>query len=1001
MVSLESILTSNSILSLFIHSYDKKDLETIKFIRDNQSFDFPLQQNKDGFYVAEIRAKDILPLKGSSFSIFVTDQGGILTPLQYAVHHNWQRKILHRELAVLIKRTSNENLQTKITFEVLNARKRTNLYKTNMIDFMLEDYTLTINGVSNILDIDAALDQRKFFIALHRVPSKDKILFPIESISEDGFWSAHLDLSSIGLHNLYEGIWQMHFYEEIEGKLLGSFIKDKQKLITTDSFKTTDQLFKCDFKKKNSGLILDVRQESLLVSFKESYIQNQTLIAKISIASEQLALIDHHVSEIHMINNQNTENTISTKLKRINDEDFILKIPFKHIIESLQEGSQKQSDWLFLITNKKSQKTFFAKVTNTTLIFDENNVLHVFEKVPFEVGLHRTSSQNLSFTVRKARTVRNLYQVKKIRGHYLKIEGAAILRGLEMPSSESVKRSLVLKERASLKEIIIPVQNKRDLTFAYHYKRDKKDYTYCGFKVMFDTSTLPEEKGVWDFFVRFDTDQFSFDRRLGFVKYTYKKDKYLSIIKYQGNDDNKIFNFSSTTPKGNLKLEVLPFKSAISEDQISESREEVWIIGERPDTAQDTGYHFFKYCREKHPDKKVYYAIEEGSKDIRNIEHLGNVLIIGSTEHIEKTLQATHFIGSHDLEYFLPFKIPQYQHTKKAKRIFLQHGVMGRKSAEYHRFFYQYPFHIVCVSSVYEKKMMMDHFGYKESEVKVTGLSRFDHLANTKTIDDHRDREILIMPTWREWLNTEETFLKSDYYEKYISILKDEKLLKELRKHRVKLLFYPHYRMQPYISYFNKYKSDVVSILELGEVNVQELLMRASLLITDYSSVSFDVSFMKKPVIYYHFDFDEFFNKGILRSKEETFLGKIVEDQPTLVSEIIQTMNNHFREKLFVEERRDLILTYTDNKNCERIFNEISSLKDDDVSVIDSITRISKETLQNIKIATIQTLVRNYIFTISVKKVKSLKSKARKTLKPLKTFKRHLKRNLHKKNYSN
>ena len=121
----------------------------------------------------------------------------------------------------------------------------------------------------------------------------------------------------------------------------------------------------------------------------------------------------------------------------------------------------------------------------------------------------------------------------------------------------------------------------------------------------------------------------------------------------------------------------------------------------------------------------------------------------------------------------------------------------------------------------------------------------------------------------------------------------------------MKLLFYPHYRMQPYISYFNKYKSDVVSILELGEVNVQELLMRASLLITDYSSVSFDVSFMKKPVIYYHFDFEEFFNKGILRSKEETFLGEIVEDQTSLVNEIIHTIHNGFREKLFVEERRD------------------------------------------------------------------------------------------------
>ncbi|PAK35684.1 CDP-glycerol glycerophosphotransferase family protein [Bacillus safensis] len=999
MVSLESILTSNSILSLFIHSYDEKDLKTINFIRDNQSFDFPLQQNKDGFYVAEIRAKDILPLKGSSFSIFVADGSGTLSQLQYAAHHKWQRKILHRELAVLIKRTSNENLQTKITFEVLNARKRTSLYKTNAIDFTLENYDLTMNGVSNILDIDTPIDQRKFFIALHRVPSKDKILFPVDSISEDGKWSTNLNLTSLSLHTIYEGIWQIHFYEEIEGKLLGSFIKTQLKLNFLNSFKTADDLFICQFKKKNNGLIVDVKQESMLVSFKESYIQNQTMHAQISIPKEQLALLDDHVSEIRMINIHDTNNSILIKVKRMNDEDFILKIPFKHIIETLQQGSQKQSDWLFLLTNKKNHKTVFAKLSNNPLTFDENNVLNIFEKVPFEVGLHRNANQNLSFTVRKARTVRNLYQVKKSRGHHLKIEGAAILRGLEMPHPNTVKRTLVLKERTSLQEISVPVQNKKDLTFAYHYKRDKKDYTYCGFKVMLDTTTLPETKGVWDFFIRFDTDQFTFDRRLGFVKYTYKKDKYLSIIKYTGHDDNKIFNFSSTTPKGNLKLEVLPFKSTISEDQISENRKEIWIIGERPDTAQDTGYHFFKYCREKHPDKEVYYAIEEGSKDIRNIEHLGNVLTIGSAEHIEKTLQATHFIGSHDLEYFLPFKIPQYQHTKKAKRIFLQHGVMGRKSAEYHRFFYQYPFHIVCVSSVYEKNMMMDHFGYKESEVKVTGLSRFDHLANSKTTDHNGDREILIMPTWREWLNTEETFLKSDYYEKYISILKDEKLHQELKKHRVKLLFYPHYRMQPYISYFNKYKSDVVSILELGEVNVQELLMRASLLITDYSSVSFDVSFMKKPVIYYHFDFEEFFNKGILRSKEETFLGEIVEDQTSLVSEIIHTIHNGFQEKEFVEERRDLILTYTDNKNCERIFNEISSLKDDHYSIIDSLTRISKNTLQNIKVATIQTLVRNYVFTISVKKIKMLKNKARKNLNSLKRLKRYLKRTIQKKKF--
>src|SRR5690606_28481574 len=83
---------------------------------------------------------------------------------------------------------------------------------------------------------------------------------------------------------------------------------------------------------------------------------------------------------------------------------------------------------------------------------------------------------------------------------------------------------------------------------------------------------------------------------------------------------------------------------------------DIWLVGERPYKAQDTGYHFFKYMRENHPERNVYYVIEEESPERKNVEPLGNVLIFKSKEHILKSLMATRIIGSHHPDYLYPVR---------------------------------------------------------------------------------------------------------------------------------------------------------------------------------------------------------------------------------------------------------------------------------------------------------------------------------------------------------
>src|SRR3546814_11282581 len=42
------------------------------------------------------------------------------------------------------------------------------------------------------------------------------------------------------------------------------------------------------------------------------------------------------------------------------------------------------------------------------------------------------------------------------------------------------------------------------------------------------------------------------------------------------------------------------------------------------------------------------------------------------------------------------------------------------------------------------------------------------------------------------------------------------------------------------------------------------MFCRSSFMVTDYSSVAFDMAYLQKPIIYYQFDMDDFFSGGHL-----------------------------------------------------------------------------------------------------------------------------------------
>ncbi|GAB4074056.1 CDP-glycerol glycerophosphotransferase family protein [Barrientosiimonas marina] len=432
-----------------------------------------------------------------------------------------------------------------------------------------------------------------------------------------------------------------------------------------------------------------------------------------------------------------------------------------------------------------------------------------------------------------------------------------------------------------------------------------------------------KEKTIFDIFVVIINQQGDMIRKEK-IKYKYadyKKDNYYTYKQQEDDASNQHHFLITTTPFGNLKIESFTIPRTIqipADTSVKDSN--VWLLGERYNTAQDNGIVLFHWLQ-NHTDIDAYYVIDEESPEYEKMKDNPNVLCFGSEKHFAIAFKAKVLLGTHDLENILPYKPASgFFHYENTYRVFLQHGVLGRKNVEYHKKYYELPFNLVIVSSEPEKyDIVMDELGYQEDEVAVTGLARFDNLIQNQNT---RPKDILLMPTWRDWINTDQQFLESKYYAAYTNLINNTRLLELLEAYDVQLHFYPHYRAQDYFQREMRVDNDRVTFIPYDTYYVQELLINHALLITDFSSVSFDFSLMNKPVIYYHFDVKRFFRKGILRPVEETFIGKIAESEEELVN-LIEDRLQHQLANYDVDISG--IIKYQDASNCQRIFQTVES----------------------------------------------------------------------------
>ena len=357
-------------------------------------------------------------------------------------------------------------------------------------------------------------------------------------------------------------------------------------------------------------------------------------------------------------------------------------------------------------------------------------------------------------------------------------------------------------------------------------------------------------------------------------------------------------------------------------------RKNRWIICERSVEAQDNGYIFYNYLKKNHPEIKVTYIIDKNCEDAKKFSGADRIVHFASFKHFLLAIGSSVCISSQLFGYapWIVFATYLRRNKTKSKHIFLQHGIIKNEHKGLHGDVCKALSLFVCGAKP-EYDYILSRFNYDKEIPRYTGLARFDFLYSSHY---NSKNQILIMPTWRsELINVGiSDFKKSCFFKEWNSLIQNKELLDACRKNDTTIKFYLHFEMQKYCSLFSS--SDVVDVVKYGEETVQKLLIESKLLITDFSSVYFDVAYMNKPVIYYQFDESTFYSnhyeKGYFDYRRDGFGRVCITNFDVIQSIKVYLKNNYKVEKMF-RHRARIFFTMNDNNNCKRIFEAIKSLQ--------------------------------------------------------------------------
>lgn len=375
----------------------------------------------------------------------------------------------------------------------------------------------------------------------------------------------------------------------------------------------------------------------------------------------------------------------------------------------------------------------------------------------------------------------------------------------------------------------------------------------------------------------------------------------------------------------------------------------IFIFMDRQEFADDNGEALFKYVIKENDGIKKVFTVNENSKDFYRLSKIAPILDkfsifnnkdelvpFYSIKHRILYLFAEKVISSHpDNDILNPFSgknVKYYNGLINSKTCFLQHGVTKDNISEWLRKYDKDLSLILTVSDLESKSFLDEGYHYDKEIIQTLGFPRFDYLENNvfnesflenksqnKMDSNSNTKKILFAPSWRNYIWSEKDLIESEYFKCLNGFISNKELLNNLKNKGYEIIFKPHPKLLRFIEYF-----DTDGVIVDLDTSYRDLFNSSSLLITDYSSVTFDFAYLKKPLIYYQYakDYNFDLDKSYFDYESMGF-GKVVKDENELINKLNEYLDNDCEIESIYENRVDSFFKYQDKNNSKRVYKWI------------------------------------------------------------------------------
>lgn len=315
----------------------------------------------------------------------------------------------------------------------------------------------------------------------------------------------------------------------------------------------------------------------------------------------------------------------------------------------------------------------------------------------------------------------------------------------------------------------------------------------------------------------------------------------------------------------------------------------------------------------------VYYVVNGDNKEIQGLDekYKKNLVEKDSDDHLELFFASNTFISTETTDHALQLrstnkKVIEKQNGKNLKYVFLQHGVMYMVSLNSDKRVgfrdKNLGLQRTVVSSELEAKHFIELAGMPREKLYITGLAKFD----TSYRNDDADK-IIIMPTWRRWeMNQAKEDLQGTGYFRMIKKMYDavpEKL-------KEKVIVLPH----PLMAEKFAGEEDFGKNLVLGD-SYDKILRSCDMLITDYSSVSYDAFYRGANIVFYWAEKEECMEQygegSYLMLNNENVFGEVCMNEED-IRHAIQIGYKNKQPQIYIERYRKIV-EFHDGHNADRI----------------------------------------------------------------------------------